>query len=73
MVATTNQPELTRTATMVTATRITTPSATVTTSDWKAGLPVLTGTGFTLRELRPVIARRLAKPPQAGMLRCRRA
>ena len=52
MVATTNQPELTRTATMVTATRITTPSATVTTSDWKAGLPVLTGTGFTLRELR---------------------
>jgi len=46
------QPELTRTTTMVTATRITTPSATVTTSDWKAGLPVLTGTGFTLRELR---------------------
>jgi RimJ/RimL family protein N-acetyltransferase len=26
--------------------------ATVTTSDWKAGLPVLAGTGFTLRELR---------------------
>jgi len=25
---------------------------TVTTSDWKAGLPVLTGAGFTLRELR---------------------
>lgn len=46
------QPELTRTATRVTATSITTPSATVTTSDWKAGLPVMTGTGFTLRELR---------------------
>ena len=43
--------ELTRTTNMVT-TSITTPSATVTTSDWKAGLPVMTGTGFTLRELR---------------------
>jgi len=46
------QPELTRTTTMVSATSITTPAATVTTSDWKAGLPVLTGAGFTLRELR---------------------
>ena len=43
------QPELTRTTTMVSATTTTT---TVTTSDWKAGLPVLAGTGFTLRELR---------------------
>ena len=49
MVATSSQPELTRTTTMVSAT--TTP-ATVTTSDWTAGLPVLTGAGFTLRELR---------------------
>ena len=46
------QPELTRTTTMVTTTTLATPSATVTTSDWKASLPVLTGTGFTLRELR---------------------
>ena len=42
------QPELTRTTAMVSATTTTT----VTTSDWKAGLPVLAGTGFTLRELR---------------------
>jgi RimJ/RimL family protein N-acetyltransferase len=48
MVATT-QAELTRTTTMVNATPTQT---TVTTSDWKAGLPVLAGTGFTLRELR---------------------
>ena len=39
------QPELTRIPTMANTT-------TVTTSDWKAGLPVLTGAGFTLRELR---------------------
>ena len=45
------QPELTRTTTMVSATTTTTPT-TVTTSDWTSGLPVLTGTGFTLRELR---------------------
>ncbi len=45
------QPELTRTTTMVSATTTTT-STTVTTSDWKAGLPLLAGTGFTLRELR---------------------
>ena len=45
------QPELTRTTTMVSATTTTTKT-TVTTSDWKSGLPVLTGTGFTLRELR---------------------
>ena len=37
---------------MVSTQNFTTPAATVTTSDWKAGLPVLTGTGFTLRELR---------------------
>ncbi len=36
---------------MVPATTMTAPVA-VTTSDWKAGLPVLTGTGVTLRELR---------------------
>ena len=42
------QPELTRTTTMVT----TTTTTTVTTSDWKAGLPVMAGTGFSLRELR---------------------
>ena len=45
------QPELTRTTTMVSATTTTTKT-TVTTSDWTSGLPVLTGTGFTLRELR---------------------
>jgi RimJ/RimL family protein N-acetyltransferase len=45
------QPELTRTTTMVSATTTTTKT-TVTTSDWKSGLPVMTGTGFTLRELR---------------------
>ena len=44
------QPELTRTTTMVTTANTT--RTTVTTSDWKAGLPVLTGAGFTLRELR---------------------
>ncbi len=44
------QPELTRTTTMMTTT--TASKTTVTTSDWKAGLPVLTGAGFTLRELR---------------------
>jgi RimJ/RimL family protein N-acetyltransferase len=42
------QPELTRTTTMVNITTTTT----VTTSDWKAGLPVMAGTGFSLRELR---------------------
>ena len=46
MVATT-QPELTRIPAMVTTT-----TTTVTTTNWKAGLPVLTGAGFTLRELR---------------------
>ena len=51
MVATTNHAELTRTTTMVSATTTTTKT-TVTTSDWTSGLPVLTGTGFTLRELR---------------------
>jgi len=43
------QPELTRQATMAT---VTSTPATVTTSDWKTGLPVLTGSSFTLRELR---------------------
>ena len=43
------QPELARTTTMATTT---TTQTTVTTSDWKSGLPVLTGAGFTLRELR---------------------
>ena len=47
MVAT-NQPELTRTTNMVNPTTATT----VTTSDWKAGLPVMAGAGFSLRELR---------------------
>ncbi|MDP2388718.1 MAG: GNAT family protein [Acidobacteriota bacterium] len=42
------QPELTRTTAMVT----TTTTTTVTTSDWKAGLPVMAGTGFSMRELR---------------------
>ena len=47
------QPELSRTTTMIsTTTTTTTVPATVTTSDWKTGLPVMTGTGFTLRELR---------------------
>jgi RimJ/RimL family protein N-acetyltransferase len=45
------QPELTRTTAMMNMTTSTTKT-TVTTSDWKAGLPVLAGTGFTLRELR---------------------
>ena len=45
------QPDLTRTTTMVSATTTTTKT-TVTTSDWTSGLPVMTGTGFTLRELR---------------------
>lgn len=42
------QPELTRTTKLVN----TTTTTTVTTSDWKAGLPVMAGTSFTLRELR---------------------
>jgi len=50
MVATT-QADWPRTTTMVNTTTLTTP-ATVTTSDWKDGLPALSGTGFTLRELR---------------------
>jgi RimJ/RimL family protein N-acetyltransferase len=45
------QANLTRTTTMVNAT-LTAPAASVTTSDWKTGLPVLTAAGFTLRELR---------------------
>jgi len=42
------QPELSRTPAMVNATTTTT----VTTSDWTTGLPVMAGTGFSLRELR---------------------
>ena len=42
------QPELTRSRSMVNATATTT----VTTTDWRAGLPVLSGSTFSLRELR---------------------
>ena len=45
------QANLTRTTTMLEAT-LTTTTATVTTSDWRTGLPVLTASGVTLRELR---------------------
>ena len=45
------QANLTRTTTMLEAT-LTTTTAAVTTSDWKTGLPVLTASGVTLRELR---------------------
>ena len=51
MVPTTTQPKLTCTPAMASA-PTTTTAATITTSDWKAGLPGLTGTGFTLRDLR---------------------
>jgi RimJ/RimL family protein N-acetyltransferase len=43
------QPEMDRTTTMSTTTAAAT---TATTTDWRAGLPVLAGSGFTLRELR---------------------
>jgi RimJ/RimL family protein N-acetyltransferase len=43
------QPDMDR---VMTTTTITAPAATVTTTDWKQALPVLTGTTFTLRELR---------------------
>ena len=49
------QPELTRQTTrtnMTTMTTLMTTQAAVTTSDWKAGLPVMAGSTFTLRELR---------------------
>ena len=42
------QPEFTRSRSMVNATATTT----VTTADWRAGLPVLSGSTFSLRELR---------------------
>jgi RimJ/RimL family protein N-acetyltransferase len=42
------QPELDR----ATTTMSTTATATVTSSDWRAGLPVIAGSNFTLRELR---------------------
>ena len=41
------QPEMDRTTTMST-----TSTTTATTTDWRSGLPVLTGSNFTLRELR---------------------
>jgi len=41
------QPEMDRTTTMST-----TSTSTATTTDWRSGLPVLTGSNFTLRELR---------------------
>jgi RimJ/RimL family protein N-acetyltransferase len=44
------QPALERTETMATATM--TPAADVTSSDWRDGLPVLSGGHITLRELR---------------------
>jgi [ribosomal protein S5]-alanine N-acetyltransferase len=37
---------------MIRTTTTTTATTSITTSDWKAGLPVLTGSNFTLRELR---------------------
>jgi [ribosomal protein S5]-alanine N-acetyltransferase len=43
------QAELSQATTM---TKATTTQATVTSTNWKAGLPVLAGVGFTLRELR---------------------
>lgn len=43
------QPELTRTTTMI---NTSTTQTTVTSTNWKDGLPVLAGVGFTLRELR---------------------
>jgi RimJ/RimL family protein N-acetyltransferase len=42
------QPEMDR----ATTTMSTTATATVTSSDWRAGLPVIAGSNFTLRELR---------------------
>jgi RimJ/RimL family protein N-acetyltransferase len=43
------QPDMDR---VVTTTTVTTPAAAVTSTDWRQALPVLTGTTFTLRELR---------------------
>jgi RimJ/RimL family protein N-acetyltransferase len=43
------QPELARTTTMAT---VTTTKTNVISSDWTSGLPMMSGTGFTLRELR---------------------
>ena len=43
------QPDMDR---VVTTTTVTTPAADVTSTDWRQSLPVLTGTIFTLRELR---------------------
>ena len=45
-------PELTTTKATSMLTTTATTTTTVTTTDWKAGLPVLTGASFTLRELR---------------------
>ena len=46
------QPDLMRATAMVTPTPASTTSPAVTTTDWTSGLPVLTGTSFSLRELR---------------------
>jgi ribosomal-protein-alanine N-acetyltransferase len=46
------QAEVARTTTMMTMSNRSKTQATVTSTNWKAGLPVLTGMGFTLRELR---------------------
>jgi ribosomal-protein-alanine N-acetyltransferase len=46
------QPTIERATTMIRAIEQTTTVTTVTTSDWKDGLPVLAGSSFTLREMR---------------------
>jgi len=46
------QPEMERETTMVSAMTTTTATPQVATSDWRAGLPLLAGANFTLRELR---------------------
>ena len=46
------QPNLEEATTMVSTLTAQRPAATVTTSNWTSGLPVMTGSTFTLRELR---------------------
>jgi ribosomal-protein-alanine N-acetyltransferase len=46
------QPELERATVMATASTVTSTPATTVVSDWRAGLPVMAGSRFTLRELR---------------------
>ena len=53
------QPEMERPATMATPNAISATSTTVTTTDWRSGLPVLTGANFILRELKMDDARSL--------------